>query len=63
MMPRKPDDPEQSARFVAFAKEHGADEETESFERGFKVLAPMKRPPEEVPKGRSKKSPKTRRKA
>jgi len=44
LMPRKPDDPEQSARFIAFAKEHGADTEAESFERGFKTLAPLKRP-------------------
>jgi hypothetical protein len=65
-MPRSkppPDNPEQSARFIAFAKEHGADEEAESFERGFKTLAPQKRPAETPPqRGRSTKPRRAKRK-
>jgi hypothetical protein len=58
-MPRKPDNPEQSARFIAFAKEVGADDEGVSFDRGFKTLAPQKRPPEKQPP--KKRRPKRRR--
>lgn len=63
MQGRKPDDAEQSARFIAFAKEHGADTEAELFERGFKTLAPQKRPAEILPqRGRSTKSRRAKRK-
>ncbi len=48
-MPRKPepkpDDPEQSARFVEAAKEAGTDESGKAFERVFKKLVPPKRSP------------------
>jgi hypothetical protein len=55
MSKRRPDNPEQSARFIEFAQSLGADEEAESFERGFKALAPQKRPAENKPKkGRGK---------
>lgn len=57
MAHRKPDDPEQSARFIAFAREHGADTEAEFFERGFKTLAPQNRPQENEPPRRRKKKP------
>jgi hypothetical protein len=34
----KPDDPEQSKRFLYIAKETGADEESEALERAFKKI-------------------------
>jgi len=46
-MPRKlapkPDDPEQSKRFLEIAKEVGADEDVGALERAFKQI--MKTPP------------------
>jgi hypothetical protein len=43
----KPDDPEQSKRFIKAARELGTDETGEAFERMFKkvVLPPTKRRP------------------
>lgn len=43
----KPDDPEQSARFVALAKEVGAEGSPEEFERIFRMVATATR---EAPK-------------
>jgi hypothetical protein len=43
-MPRKPapkpDDPEQSKRFIETAREIGTDEDPEAFERAFKKVIP-----------------------
>ena len=58
-MARKQDDPEQSKRFIAFAREHGADDEGELFERGFKTIAPLKRPAEK-PKAKARKRNRSR---
>lgn len=49
-MPRKPkrspDDPEESSRFIAIARELGADETDEKgFERAFKAVVPSAKPP------------------
>ena len=47
-MPRKsskPDDPEQSKRFIETAEEVGADDE-EALDRAFKKIVPVKRSPE-----------------
>lgn len=45
-MPRKPtpkpDDPEQSKRFIETAKEVGAADDTEALERAFKKIIPVK---------------------
>jgi hypothetical protein len=45
-MPRKPvpkpDDPEQSKRFIDTAEEVGADADDEALERAFKKIAPPK---------------------
>jgi hypothetical protein len=45
-MPRKPtpkpDDPEQSKRFIEIAKEIGADDDAEALERAFKKISPQK---------------------
>jgi len=45
-MPRKPkpqpDDPEQSKRFIDTAREIGADESLEGFERTFKKVVPVR---------------------
>lgn len=53
MMPRKPapkpDDPAQSKRFIDAAREIGADENPEAFDRAFKKV---------VGKGRVKQNPK-----
>jgi len=38
----KPDDPEQSKRFIEAAREAGADETEEGADRGFKSVAPRK---------------------
>lgn len=38
--PTKPDDPEQSKRFLDTAKEVGADQDEEALERAFKKIAP-----------------------
>jgi len=47
-MPRKPqpksDDAEQSKRFVETAREIGADESKEGFERAFKKVVPESNP-------------------
>lgn len=40
----KPDDPEQSKRFLDIAQEVGADDE-EALERAFKKIVPSKRTP------------------
>jgi len=40
--PTKPDDPEQSKRFIETAEEVEADDE-EALERAFKKIAPQKR--------------------
>ena len=39
----KPDDPEQSRRFIDAAKEAGVDETGEAFDKAFKKLVPEKR--------------------
>ena len=39
---RKPDDPEQSKRFIEIAEEVGADIDDEALERAFKKIAPRK---------------------
>jgi hypothetical protein len=41
----KPDDSEQSKRFIETAKEVGADEDTDALERAFKKIA--SKPPQE----------------
>jgi len=40
----KPDDPEQSRRFVEMARELGPDETGEKFDRAFKKIAQPKKP-------------------
>jgi len=40
----KPDDPEQSKRFVDTARTIGADETGEAFRRAFEKIVPPKRP-------------------
>jgi hypothetical protein len=40
----KPDDPEQSKRFVETAREIEADETGEAFRRAFEEIVPAKRP-------------------
>jgi hypothetical protein len=46
-MPRKPapkpDDPEQSKRFIETAEQVGADTDDEALERAFKKIVPAKR--------------------
>lgn len=39
----KPDDPEQSKRFLETAKEVGADIDTKAFDRALKKIAPSKK--------------------
>jgi hypothetical protein len=39
---RKAHDPEQYERFRQFAREHGADESEEAFERAFRKIVPPK---------------------
>lgn len=39
---KKPDDPEQSKRFIDAAREAGADESEEAADRVFKKVAPLK---------------------
>ena len=39
-----PDDAEQSARFLATAKEHKVDENSKAFETALRVFTPAKRP-------------------
>jgi hypothetical protein len=39
----KPDDPEQSKRFIETAEEVGADTDDEALERAFKKILPEKR--------------------
>lgn len=41
----KPDDKEQSKRFIEKARELEADESDESFDRAFKEIVPPKTPP------------------
>jgi hypothetical protein len=41
----KPDDPEQSKRFVETAREIEADETGEAFERALRKIVPSKKPP------------------
>ena len=41
---KKPDDPEQSKRFIDAAKQAEADETEEGAERAFKKVIPVKRP-------------------
>jgi hypothetical protein len=46
---RKPDDPDQSKRFIEAARKHGADETRESADRAFKKAVkgktkPIRRP-------------------
>lgn len=38
--PTKPDDPEQSKRFIETAEEVGADTDDEALERAFKKIVP-----------------------
>jgi hypothetical protein len=40
--PTKPDDPEQSKRFIETAKEVGADTDDKALERAFKKIVPQK---------------------
>ena len=40
--PTKPDDPEQSRRFIETAEQVGADTDDEALERAFKKIAPSK---------------------
>jgi hypothetical protein len=45
-MPRKsskPDDPEQSKRFIETAEEVGADKDEEALDRAFKKIAPSQK--------------------
>jgi hypothetical protein len=53
-MPRKPapkpDDPEQSRRFIETAREIGTDESPEAFERAFKKIVPRKPPADQKAK-------------
>jgi hypothetical protein len=42
----KPDDPEQSKRFVEAAREIEADETGEAFRRAFEKIVPRKRKPD-----------------
>lgn len=46
----KPDDPDQSKRFIEMAKELGAEGAPEKFERAFKQVAAAKRTPPPKPK-------------
>jgi hypothetical protein len=39
---RKADDPAQYERFREFAREHGADDDLESFDRNFRKIVPPK---------------------
>jgi len=41
----KPDDPEQSKRFIAMARELEADTSTEEFDQAFRKVAAAKRQP------------------
>lgn len=41
--PTKPDDSEQSKRFIETAEEVGADQDDEALTRAFKVIVPAKR--------------------
>jgi hypothetical protein len=41
--PTKPDNPEQSKRFIETAEEVGADTDDAALERAFKKIAPQKR--------------------
>lgn len=47
---------EQSQRFKEAAKELGADESGEMFERAFKRIVPPKKPKKQHPKPKAKKS-------
>jgi len=40
----KPDDTDQKKRFIEKARELGADESEEAFERAFKKIVPPKKP-------------------
>lgn len=40
---RKPDDPEQSKRFIGTAREREADESEEGADKAFKKIAPSKK--------------------
>ncbi len=54
--PPPPDDPEQSKRFIDTAREVGADESPEAFERAFeKVVRPkdVERKPKDAPQDAS----------
>jgi hypothetical protein len=42
--PTKPDDAEQSKRFIETAEEVGADSDDEALERAFKKIVPAKKP-------------------
>ena len=42
--PTKPDDPEQSKRFMEIAEEVGADTDDKALERAFKKIAPKQIP-------------------
>jgi hypothetical protein len=46
----KPDDPEQSKRFIEMAQELEADGDAEAFDRAFKKVAAAKRQPPTKPK-------------
>jgi hypothetical protein len=39
---RKAEDPEQYERFREFAREHGADDDTDAFDRKFRRIVPPK---------------------
>ena len=52
----KPDDPEQSKRFIETAREVGADEQAEAFDQAFKAITspPRTRPDLETKKPAAK---------
>lgn len=50
----KPDDPEQSKRFIEMARELEADSSPEEFERAFRKVATAKRQPTTKPAKRKK---------
>jgi hypothetical protein len=41
--PTKPDDPEQSKRFIETAEQVGADKDDKALERAFKKISPLKK--------------------
>jgi hypothetical protein len=54
-----PDDPEQSERFIAMAREVEATEDEEEAERAFREVTSAKHPAVSLPKSRLRRSGKT----